>query len=149
LALEFDAWPNRPWRRDDLPALHFVGADAAQEETDVEPGCALIEHLVERLDAGDDALAHVAEPEDFDLVPDLDDALLDLAGDDRASAFDGVNPLDRHEERLVDVPLRRRDVRIERRQQFIDATAGVRVMRILERRASVAADERNALATIA
>ena len=65
---------------------------------------------VERLDAGADAFENVAQAEDFDLLAHADDALLDLAGRHRAPALDGVNAFDGHEERLVDGPLRLRDV---------------------------------------
>ena len=54
------------------------------------------------------------------VVVDLDDALLDAAGDDRAAAGDREDVLDRHEERLVDVALRLRDVGVHSLHQLED-----------------------------
>jgi hypothetical protein len=53
--------------------------------------------------------------------------LLDLAGGHRTPPLDGVNTLDGHEERLVDGPLRLRDVRVQSVEQVTDATVECRV----------------------
>ena len=45
------------------------------------------------------------DPDDLDLVAGVDDALLDLAGHHGAPTGDREHVLDRHQERLVDVPL--------------------------------------------
>ena len=55
----------------------------------------------------------VAEADDLDLFADLDDAALDATRDDRAAALDREHVLDRHQERLVDVADRVRDVAVE------------------------------------
>ena len=93
-----------------LAALDLVALDAPQEAADVVAGPALVEQLLEHLDAGDDDLAGRLDPDHLDLVADLDDAALDPAGGDRPPALDPEDVLDRHEERLVDRPLGGRDV---------------------------------------
>ena len=52
--------------------------------------------------------------------PDLDLALLDPAGDDGAAARDREHVLDRHQERLVDVARRLRDVGVDGLHQLED-----------------------------
>ena len=67
--------------------------------------------------------------------PTLTDAALDTAGDDGAAARDREHVFDRHQERLVDVALRQRDVGVERFHQLGDRldAFGIAVER-LERR---------------
>ena len=60
------------------------------------------------------------EADDLDLFADLDDAALDAARDHRAAALDREHVLDRHQERLVDVAHRLRDVAVERVEQLAD-----------------------------
>ena len=57
-----------------------------------------------------DRLARVAEADDLDLFADLDDAALDATRRHRAAALDREHVLDRHQERLVDVAHRLRDL---------------------------------------
>src|SRR5919107_1092623 len=92
-----------------LAALDVLTADAAQQRTDIVASLALVEQLAEHLDAGDDRLLGVADADDFDFLANLDDALLDTAGDDGAAARDREHVLDRHQERLVERTLRGRD----------------------------------------
>jgi hypothetical protein len=69
----------------------------------LSPACAVVEGLVEHLDAGDDRLRRLGvDADDLDLLADLDLALLDAARDDGAAARDREHVLDRHEERLVE-----------------------------------------------
>ena len=93
-----------------LAALDLVALDAAQQAADVVAGLALVEQLLEHLDAGDDDLAGGLDADQLDLVADLDHAALDAPGGDGAAALDAEDVLDRHEEGLVDRPLGGRDV---------------------------------------
>jgi hypothetical protein len=61
-----------------------------------------------------------ADADDLDLFTDLDDALLDAAGHNRAAARDREHVFDRHQERLVQRTLRRRDVGVDRFHQRKD-----------------------------
>src|SRR4051794_38868906 len=90
----------------DLAALDLLALDAPQEAADVVAGAALVEQLLEHLDAGHDDLAGGLDADDLDLVADVDDAALDAPGRDGPAALDAEDVLDRHEERLVDRPLR-------------------------------------------
>src|SRR4029077_6346435 len=72
----------------DLAALDLVALDAPQEAADVVAGPALVEELLEHLDAGDDDLAGGFHADELDLVADLDDAPLDAAGRDGPPALD-------------------------------------------------------------
>ena len=108
----------------DLAALDVVALDAAQEAADVVAGPALVEELLEHLDAGDDDLAGRPDADDLDLVADLDDAALDAPGGDGAAALDREDVLDRHQEGLVDGALGGRDVGVDRVHQLLDAGVG-------------------------
>src|SRR3970040_2167214 len=84
----------------DLAPLNLLALDAPEQAADVVAGPALVEELLEHLDAGDDDLAGRLDPDQLDLVADLDDAALDPARGDGAPALDPEDILDRHEERL-------------------------------------------------
>src|SRR5690349_9551899 len=108
----------------DLAALDLVALDAPDETADVVAGAALVEELLEHLDAGDDDLAGGLDADELDLVADLDDAPLDAAGGDRPPALDAEDVLDRHQEGLVDGPLGGRDVGIDGVHQLLDGRVG-------------------------
>ena len=116
----------------DLAALDLLALDAPQEAADVVAGAALVEQLLEHLDAGDDDLAGGLDADQLDLVADLDDAALDPPGGDGAPALDPEDVLDRHQERLVDRPLGGRDVAVDRVHQLLDRGVG-RVGRVVRR----------------
>src|SRR6266576_3809865 len=65
-----------------LAALDLVALDAPDEAAHVVPGAALVEQLLEHLDAGDDDLAGGLDADQLDLVADLHDAALDPPGRD-------------------------------------------------------------------
>ena len=108
----------------DLAALDLLALDAPDEAADVVAGLTLVEQLLEHLDAGDHDLAGGLDPDQLDLVADLDDAALDPPGGDRAPALDPEDILDRHQERLVDRSLGGRDVGIDRVHQLLDRGVG-------------------------
>ena len=111
---------TEPGLGQDLAALDLVALDAPDEAADVVAGAALVEELLEHLDAGHDDLAGGLDADQLDLVADLDDAALDAAGRDGPPALDAEDVLDRHQERLVDRPLRGRDVGVDRVHQLLD-----------------------------
>ena len=108
----------------DLAALDLLALDAPDEAADVVAGPALVEQLLEHLDAGHDDLAGGLHADELDLVADLDDAALDAPGGDGAPALDAEDVLDRHQERLVDRPLGGRDVGVDRVHQLLDRGVG-------------------------
>src|SRR3954447_7073413 len=108
----------------DLAALDVLALDAAQQAADVVARAALVEQLLEHLDAGHDDLARVLDADDLDLLADLDDAALDATGGDRAAALDAEDVLDGHQEGLVDGALGRRDVGVDRVHELLDGRIG-------------------------
>src|SRR5204863_6692772 len=107
LGLELGVRGDRARLAEDLPALDVLALGASQESADVVAGASLVEDLAEHLDAGDDRLARLRmDADDLDLLARLDDSLLDTAGGHGAAAGDREDVLDRHQERLVERPLR-------------------------------------------
>src|SRR5262249_12783503 len=106
------------------------------------------EELPEHLDAGDDGLGGGVDADDLDLLAHLDLATLDAAGGNRAAAADREHVLDRHQERLVDLALRLRDVRVDRVHELLDRTRAELARVALERLQRAAADDRDLVARI-
>jgi hypothetical protein len=110
------------WPRSTVLALH-----AAQQQARVVAGHALVQDLVEHLDAGHRGLGGLLlDPDDLDLVAGVDDTALDPAGDDRAAAGDREHVLDRHQERLVHLTGGLGDVLVARRHELGDLVAPLR-----------------------
>src|SRR4051812_7772044 len=121
LGLEVRVRRDRGGLRQHLAALDLLTLDATKERTRVVAGLREVERLLEHLEPGDDGLLGLGmDPDDLDLVARLDLALLDAAGDDGAATRDREHVLDRHQERLVDVALRLRDVRVDGLHQLED-----------------------------
>src|SRR4029450_8059432 len=64
----------------DLAALDLLALDAPDEAAHAVAGLALVEQLLEHLDAGDHDLAGGLDPDQLDLVADVDHATLDAPG---------------------------------------------------------------------
>src|SRR6185312_17216964 len=90
----------------------------------------------EHFNAGDGRILVLVESDDFDRIADLDDPSLDPTGADGTAPFDREDVFDRHQERLVDLPLRLGDVLVHGLDQVEDRLGGGRVGRVLERRAA-------------
>src|SRR5205085_4123043 len=146
LGLEVGVRLDRARLAENLPALDFLTADAADEGTDVVARLALIEQLAEHLDAGDDGLAGVLDADDLDFLADLDDAGLDTAGDDGAAAGDREHVLDRHQEGLVERTLGLRDPLVDGGHQLEDRVMADLGGLALERGDGGAGDDRNVVA---
>src|SRR6188472_1591001 len=118
-----------------LAAFELVALDAAQEQADVIARFAAVECLLEHLDAGDDQLAGLVlvDADELDGVAGVDDAPLDPAGGHRAATLDAEDILDRHEERLLGLAGRSRNVRVDRLHQFLDGRV-ILVLRVIARR---------------
>ena len=105
---------DRAGLREHLAALDLLALDAAEQRARVVAGLREVERLLEHLEARDGRLLDLGvDADDLDLVADLALALLDAAGDDGAAARDREHVLDRHQERLVDVARRLRDVGVD------------------------------------
>src|SRR5690625_4507497 len=97
-----------------LAARNLFALGTAQEEADVLAGFGVVEQLAEHLDTGDGGLdGLVVQADDLHLVVDVELPALDPAGDDGSTTGDREDVFDRHEERLVDVTDRVRDVLVD------------------------------------
>src|ERR1044072_7645598 len=145
LRLELGVRGDRARLDDDLAALDVLALDAAEQQTDVLTGLALVEQLAEHLDAGDRG-GGLLRPDahDVDGLVDLEDTTLDTAGDDGATTGDREDVLDRHQERLVDVALGLRDRLVDGGHQVQDRLAPLLVA--LERLERGDLDDRNVVA---
>src|SRR5690348_3832923 len=108
-------------RRHHLAAADLVAADAAEQQGRVVARHRALHRLAERLHPGHHRVEGGAEPDDLDLVALADPAALDRAGHHGAAPGDGEHALHRHEERLVLVPGRQRQVGVDRVEQGADA----------------------------
>ena len=99
----------------------------AQQQPDVVPRPPLIEQLAEHLHARDHRLLVRVEPDQRHFLLHLHDPALDAPRRHRPAPRDREHVLDRHQERLVDLPLRLRDVRVQRVHQLADLLPVLRV----------------------
>ena len=133
---------------DDLPAFDAFALDASQENAHVVAGDRPVQGLLEHFDAGDDGRRVVfLEADDLDVVTDFRGAALDAARGHRAATLDREHVFDRHEERLVFLANRQRNVGVQGEHQSVDRQRA-RVVRggILERFLRSAVDDRNLVA---
>ena len=93
----------------------------AQQQPDVVARLPLVQELAEHLDARHDLLLRRTDPDDLHFLAHLHDPALHTARHDRPAARDREHVLDRHQEVLVDRPLRNRNVRVHRVHQLHDA----------------------------
>ena len=103
-----------------LATLDLFAVDATQQTADVVTGPPGVQRLLEHLDAGHHDRAALGHADDLDRLTRLDLPTLDPTGHDRATALDAEDVFDRHQEGLIDRPLRRRDVVIHRLHQLPD-----------------------------
>ncbi len=121
LGLELGVRLDRAGLGQNLATHDVLALHTAQQRADVVAGLALVHVLVEHLDAGDDGLGAVGvDPDDLDFLVPLQPAALDPARSDRAATFDREHVFDRHQERLVDRPLRLRDIGVDGVHQLHD-----------------------------
>ena len=119
LALELRVRLDRPRLGQHLPALHVRLFHAAQQHPDVVPRHARVQQLAEHLDARHHLLLRRLEARRSRLPrPTFTCAALDPPRHHRAAPRDREHVLDRHHERLVDLPLRQRNVAVERVHQL-------------------------------
>src|SRR5215475_12747040 len=103
-----------------LPTLDLLPVHPAQQQPDVVSGAALVEQLLEHLHSRHHRRARVADPDDLHRLAHFDDASLDPARGHGPAPGDREDVLDRHQEGLVHLARRRRDVAVHGRHQFID-----------------------------
>src|SRR5436853_215171 len=93
------------------PAPKVHTSSSTEQRARVVAGLREVEGLLEHLEPRHDRLLGLGvDADDLHHVARLDLALLYTAGDDGTAAGDRADVLGRHQERLVDVALRLRDV---------------------------------------
>ena len=96
-----------------LSSFDFVSLYASQQRSDVVARLCLVQNLTEHLYACDDYLSLlIRQSDDFHLVSDLQHASLDSSGRYGSASGDGEYVLYRHQERLVVISLRLRNVAV-------------------------------------
>lgn len=106
---------------DDHAAEDVVALDAAEEKSGVVAGAGLVAGLLEGLDVGDLGLdGNLVLANELNLRVLLQDTALDTARGDGATAGDGKDVLDGHEERLVDVALGGGDPRVDVLEELVN-----------------------------
>src|SRR5213083_2759308 len=118
LALELRMRGDRAGLGQHLAALHFLAFRSSQQNPDVVPRLPLVQELAEHLHARAHRLLRRPQPHDLDLIAHLDHPALHPSGHHRPPARDREHILHRHQKRLVDLPLRRRNIRVERLGQL-------------------------------
>src|SRR5262249_54871336 len=105
-------------------AVHLREFHAAQQDAHAVTCPALVQDLTEALNALHHTRNRVrSKADNLDRVARTDDPRLDLARHHRAQTLDRVRVLDLEQERLLEVPLRDRNVPIHRLQELQDRTA--------------------------
>lgn len=99
-------------RGENLAAFHFVTLGAAQQRADVVAGLALVKQLAEHFHTGAGGLGRGVNAHDFHFVANLDDAAFHTPGHHGAAAGNGEHVFDRHEEGLVRIAHRFREVTV-------------------------------------
>src|SRR5919112_6446698 len=127
-----------------LPPLHVPALDPAEQQPHVVARHARVQQLLEHLHAGDDGGPRVPDAYYLHLLVDLHRPPLDPPGRHRAAPLDREDVLHGHQERLLRVALRRRDVGVHRRHQLVDRLLPLRVA--LQRLQGRPADDRDVVA---
>src|SRR5580692_1014626 len=110
-----------------LAALDLVPIDAAKQHADVIAGDSGVEELSEHLDAGHDRLFGLLfETDDFDFFSNLYLTALHATGSDRAAPGNREDVLNGHQERLIELTLRLRNVVVDGVHELEDLI-GIRV----------------------
>src|ERR1700757_1304495 len=111
-----------------LAALDVLTLHTAQQQPDVVAGLALVEQLAEHLHTGDGRLGGGGpDADDLDFLVDVDHATLHTTGDHGATAGDGEDVLDGHQERLVGLADRVRNRLVDGVHQLLGGRDPLRV----------------------
>ncbi len=98
---EFVVWDDRARFGKDLSTFDLVVGDTTEKDTDVVSAFGEVKGLTEHLKTGDNRFLSRTDANDFDFVVHIGTATFDTAGDDGATARDGHDVFDRHQEWLV------------------------------------------------
>src|SRR5205814_1056218 len=127
--------------RDHLAALYLLLLQAAQQNPDVVARTRFIEKLTEHLNIGRHRLRRRTDADQLDFPHFLENTALDTTCGHGAAAFNVEYVFDRHQERLIDRPIRHRDVIVNRLHQREHLLFGVSIA--VERLERAASDNRD------
>ena len=122
-----------------LSSFDFSSLNTTQQSADVITSLCLIQHLTEHFDTGYNSLLGLFfDTNDFYFIIQMQNASLNTAGSNSTTTCDGEYVLDRHQERLVGVTLRIRNVLVNSVHQLKDLVAplAVRIFQSLQSRTS-------------
>src|SRR6059036_2481647 len=119
LALKLRVRRDAPRLRQHHPPLHLVLLDAPEEEPHVVPRLPLLQQLSEHLHPRHHRLLVRPKPHHLHFLLHLHLPPLDPPRRHRPPARDREHVLHRHQERLLHLPLRHRNVLVQRRQQLL------------------------------
>src|SRR5882724_3156973 len=119
LALKLRVRRDRLRLRQHHPPLHLVLLHPAQQQPDVVSRLPLIQQLAEHLHPRHHHLLVRPKPHHLHFLVHLHLPPLDPPRGHRAPPRDREHVLHRHQERLLHLPLRHRDARVQRRQQLL------------------------------
>ena len=108
--------------RQNLATLDGLLVNAAEQSADVVAGLSEVKQLVEHLDVGDNGvLLLVGQANDLDGLHLLDGTTLDTTGSDGATAGDGEDVLNGHQEGHISLAVGSGDPGVDSVHEFLDA----------------------------
>ena len=127
-----------------LSTLNLIAVYTTQQGTDVVTSLCEVQLLAEHFQTGDDRLTRFADTNDLNFLTHVDNTTLNTASRNRTTASDRHNVLYGHQERLVSLTSRIRDVLINSCHQLVDRTDPLRIA--FQRLQSRTTDDRRVVA---
>ena len=122
LTLELGVGMDGAGLAQDLASFDVLLVDTTQQSADVVAGFSVVQQLVEHLDVGNNGSQLVlAQADDLDRLVLLDNATLHTTGSNGATAGDGEDVLNGHQEGQVVVTLGSGDILVNSVHQLLDA----------------------------
>src|SRR5690606_13291882 len=144
LGLELRVRRDRARLRKHHPTLHLVLRNTAQQQPHVVARHPLLQELAEHLHTRHHRLLRRPKPHNLHLIPNLDPTTLDTARRHRPTTRDREHVLHRHQERLVRITHRLRNVRVHRIHELGDLLPPLRLrIPTLQRLQRTATNHRN------
>ena len=128
LSLELSVRSDRTRFGNDHTALNLLLVDTAEQQTYIVAGLTLVEQLAEHLDTGAGrSQGLLLETYDLNGITYVDDTGLDTARYDGTTAGDREYVLDRHQERLLVLTLRDRNIGVDSIHELHDLVLPLRL----------------------
>ena len=122
LAAEFCVRMDGTGLGQNLATLNFIPLNATKQCADVVASLGIVEDLAEHFDTGNNRLLLlVLQADDLNFLTGLQLAALNSTGGNGTASGNGEDVLNRHQEGLIRLAVRRRDIAINSIHQFPDA----------------------------